>query len=147
MADVKRYLTYDDSDEPLLVLEPTNPRMANRQLRFAIRMADLWQYSEEHNPKFEQFMMQVCASVHELFDLGLVTSRKMADIASIIQEGIDDMVKMPPRPVVGQRILGEITYNERNQDGEVVQQFTTPASEDQHLDEAEEQFHHGGKKG
>lgn len=148
MADVKRYLTYDDQDEPLLVLEPTRPREANRQLRFAIRMADLWQYSEEHNPHFERFMGGVALQVHELFDLGLVTPRKMADIAAIIQEGIDDMMKMPPRPVIGKRVVGELDYSETPISGDGAgQRFETQVTEDEYLDENEEQFCHGGKKG
>jgi len=99
MAEVTRRITYDrETGDPVLVLAPKIERTSNRGRRWAIRLTDIWQYSEDHNPSFQCHMMYVAGAICQVFDLGLVTVGKMASIAEVIQEGIDDLLKAPPAP-------------------------------------------------
>ena len=148
MPEIKRYITYDNAtDDPLLVLEPKTQRDANREVRFAIRIQDAWAYSEDHNPFFEQHMLQVCAQVYELFDLGfLVLSdyrkiQRMSELATVIQEGIEDLLKTPPRKFDGQRVVGEARVVYANLDGSDGVEFDSPLVEDVLIPEEEERIH------
>lgn len=93
MAEVIREIIYHNG-EPVLSIKPKHPR--GNPTNFAIRMQDLWMYTPDKNPRFEPFMMQVCQMVHELLDLGIVTSKKMAEVATVIEDGIQDLLAAPP---------------------------------------------------
>lgn len=93
MAEVAREIIYHQG-KPVLVVKPKHPR--GNPVNFAIRMEDLWMYTPEKNPRFEPFMMEVCAMLHELFDLGIVTTKKMAEIATVIEDGIEALLAAPP---------------------------------------------------
>jgi hypothetical protein len=103
MASIVREIKHDTDGKPVLILRKkgyiTNTfRLTEAPIKsFAIRMDDIWQYSEEHNNAFERFMFSCTIFLCDLFDLGLATPRKMAEIATVIQEGIDDLVKLPPQ--------------------------------------------------
>lgn len=74
-----------------------------------IRLQDIWMFSEDHNPDFNQTMFNLAANCCEIFGLGLITTQKMAGIATVIEEGIDELVKMPPRAALDkERALDEI---------------------------------------
>jgi len=118
MAEIVRSFDYDDNGDPVMILR--KKRVASKTFKleydkpvsFAIRMTDVWQYSEEHNPAFRNHMMFICGKIHDLFDLGLVTIQKLSAIAGIIQEGIDDLVKMKPKSYqsvsVGEATIGHM---------------------------------------
>ena len=120
MADIVRSIEHDPHGKPRLVLrkkeKPTGTFKLNRQQRdgYPIPLNDAWLFSEEKNkPRFEQKfingilvtvrlgfdvdMMGAVEEVCKFFDLGEPTTRKMAEIASIIQEGLDDLVSLPPQ--------------------------------------------------
>ncbi|MBC2712875.1 MAG: hypothetical protein HGJ94_18355 [Desulfosarcina sp.] len=103
MAEVYRRIEYDDQGDPVLVIHkkvsPVKTFRLDRPVApsFAIRLNDVWQYSEDHNPRFIYHMSQICQFLCNLFDLGLVTPSRMGRIASVIEEGIDDLIKAPPQ--------------------------------------------------
>jgi len=115
MADIVREIKHDTDGKPILILRkkgyPTNTfRLIEAPIKsFAIRMDDIWQYSEEHNDNFEAYMFACTMFLCELFDLGLATPRKMAEIATVIQEGIDDLVNIPPQQKKIKN-FGEVTH-------------------------------------
>lgn len=123
MADVVREIKNDDDEKPVLILRKKPTVTGTFKIErpgiksFAIRLQDIWMYSEEHNPDFEQYMFGCTAFLCDLFDLGLATPRKMAEIATVIQEGIDDLVKLPP-PAQKITIIGECDYQIRAIHGE-----------------------------
>lgn len=142
MANVVREIKHDDDEKPVLILrkktQPTNViKLIQPGIKsFAIRLQDIWMYSEEHNPDFEKWMFDCTAFLCDLFDLGLPTSRKMAEIATVIQEGIDDLINMPP-PMQKVKIVGEAEYtikalhgNEANIQGVVPIRDMNPVKED-----------------
>lgn len=110
MATVSRRIEYDDEGQPLLILVPAgNILRIKKPPSFAIRMRDLWMYSEDHNPLFVEHIKRVCATLVVLFDIEPITMQKLVSIASVIEEGIDDMVSMPPQPLTTEKkIIGEI---------------------------------------
>jgi hypothetical protein len=100
MAEVQRSIIYREIDggyEPFLGISPTVPQ-DGVSCNFAIRQEDIWMYTPDKNPNFDIWMYQVCAFVVEKFGLGVVTSRRMAEIASTIEDGIDDLLNAPPEP-------------------------------------------------
>lgn len=103
MGQIKAELCYWDN-KPAMVLLASTPRSANKEKRYLIKMDEIWLYSEEHYepvtekmPRtFESFMMHKCLDLYELFDLGSPNSRQLAEVAWTIQDGIDQLVRMPP---------------------------------------------------
>jgi hypothetical protein len=91
-------------------------------------MKDLWKYSESHNPSFEKYMFHICTQIYMLFNLGVLTSPKLARIAWVIQDGIDSLLKMSPpqrkKEVVGEisgSIGGEKIHTEMTEEGQLLQ--------------------------
>ena len=95
MADVVSELGYYNR-QPVICLAPKVERTSNKGRRFLIGMDQLFEYSEDHNATFEQHMMRICAKIMARFDLGEPNTRKMAEIAAVIQSRIDDLLQMPP---------------------------------------------------
>lgn len=68
-----------------------------------IPLRDIYLYSEDHNPFFEDQMVKIVHAVYENLGIGrglLVgkrsVARQMAEIATVIEEGIDDLLSTPP---------------------------------------------------
>ena len=127
MSDLERALTYDTEGSPvMLIYKKPSPVPAFRLEKptieaYAIPLDDAWMFSRDHyNPRalvrvfhgfdvagqpidgeanltYHEAMFAKCNELCHQFDLGLITSRKMAEIASLIEDGIDDLVKMPPQ--------------------------------------------------
>jgi hypothetical protein len=127
MSDIKRALTYDTEGSPvMLIYKKPSPVPTFRLIQptieaYAIPLDDAWMFSRDHyNPRalvkvfygfdvagqpihgeanltYDEAMFAKCNELCHQFDLGLITSRKMAEIASLIEDGIDDLVKMPPQ--------------------------------------------------
>jgi hypothetical protein len=108
LAEITREISYDDEDQPIMILRPKVPSTNSRPVSFAIRMSDLWKYSESHNPNFEKYMFHICTQIYMLFNLGVLTSPKLARIAWVIQGGIDDMLGAQP-PQRKKEVVGEIS--------------------------------------
>ena len=113
-------------DKPAIILKAKVPRESNKVRRYIIKMDEVWIYSEDHYeqlsekmpPTFESFMMHKCLDLYELFDLGTPNSRQLAEVAWLIQDSIDSMMKLPPY-IPRKEVIGEA---EANIDG---QKFTT----------------------
>lgn len=127
MSDLERAFTYDTEGSPvMLIYKKPSPAPAFRLEKpaieaYAIPLDDAWMFSRDHyNPRalvrvfhglnilgqplhgeanltYDEAMFAKCNELCHQFDLGLITSQKMAEIASLIEDGIDDLVKMPPQ--------------------------------------------------
>jgi len=149
--ELMREIQYDTDGEPMLVLR--RKRLFNStiilqpgtQQVYAIRLNDAWQFSEDHYPamtdcllgfdrsgypvmerrwlQFDQFMFFKTMELCEVFGLGEPTSRRMANIATLIQEGIDDLIKTKPQQKAMVSI-GEIKLTESDLRGQGSRSFT-----------------------
>lgn len=127
MSDLERALTYDTDGNPVMLIYKKPPPAPAFRLEkpaieaYGIPLADAWMFSRDHyNPlalvkvfhsfdsfgrpmhgeahlTYDEAMFAKCNELCHQFDLGLITSQKMAEIASLIEDGIDDLVKMPPQ--------------------------------------------------
>lgn len=95
MAEVIRRIGYTDDGEPMLFILPKiNPE---RYMPTAFTLDNAWLYTPDKNPNFVRFMYWACEDICKRYNLGLITKEKMASIASVIEEGIDDLLSAPPR--------------------------------------------------
>lgn len=100
--------------KPAIILKARRPRASNRDKRYVIMLDQIWIYSEDHYDKlhagmpetYESYMLHKCFDLYELFDLGIPDSRKMAQVAWLIQDSIDQLLKVPPYEQK-ERVLGE----------------------------------------
>ena len=96
MAEVKRWIAYADDGQPWLFIAPkVNPE---RYIPTGFAQGSAWLYSFDHNPDFDKFMWWASENICQRFQLGLITTQKMAEIASVIEEGITELLAAPPRP-------------------------------------------------
>lgn len=110
---MERYFSHDDEGQPIMVIHNGGPRGV-------IQLRDAWLYSEDHNPAFEKQIMAVAQAAYRYFGEGdiLVLSdkmkaRRMAEIANVIEDGIDELIAMAPRdPDRGKVVVeGSATIN------------------------------------
>lgn len=95
MAEVKRWIDYADDGQPWLFIAPkVNPE---RYIPTGFAQGSAWLYSFDHNPDFDKFMWRACGDICSRYNLGLITSQKMGSIASVIEEGITELLAAPPR--------------------------------------------------
>lgn len=95
MAEVKRWIDYADDGQPWLFIAPkVNPE---RYIPTGFAQGSAWLYSFDHNPDFDKFMWRACGDICARYNLGLITSQKMGSIASVIEEGITELLAAPPR--------------------------------------------------
>lgn len=95
MAEVIRRIAYTDDGKPaLFILPKVNPE---RYIPTMFPQDSAWLYSFDHNPRFDQFMWRACGDICARYNLGLITREKMASIASVIEEGISELLAAPPR--------------------------------------------------
>jgi hypothetical protein len=122
---------------PAIVLKAKQPRSNNADTRYLIPLDQIWMYSEDHYeqvtdkmPKtFESFMLHKCLDLYELFDLGTPSSRQLAEVAWLIQDSIDQLMKMPPLELP-KKVVGEATATMQPMDGSEGVTFTTEVKED-----------------
>lgn len=112
----ERLIGYDSEGDAVMIIRPTYVRTSSEKAEFAIRQVDAWRYSEEHNPFFEEEMAKLCLAIQNYYNPGIVLSRqsliqRMSVIASVVQEGLDDLIKaLPPEEKDG-KVIGEVTAN------------------------------------
>ena len=94
MSEVVRSIEYDGEDPVLVIRRKIDPMGCTP---FAVRMNELWQFSSDHNEDFDKFMWLYCSLLVESFGLGIITTQKMAAIATVIEDGIEELLKTPPR--------------------------------------------------
>lgn len=125
MSELDRAYTYDNEGQPVMVIYKSKAPVTTFRLEipkvegYVIPLDDAWMFSRDHYPAlvpvfygydkqgnamtgdkvltYDQAMFAKCEELCHRFDLGLITSRKMAEIASLIEDGIDELVKMPPQ--------------------------------------------------
>jgi DNA-binding LacI/PurR family transcriptional regulator len=84
--------------------------------RCYIKLNDAWMFSEDHNPQFEAHIQQVTEVAYEYLGMGvLATSRKakaqrMAEIATLIENRIDDLINCPPTEVDTGKMIQDATF-------------------------------------
>lgn len=103
MAEVTREIVYRQLNgeyEPVLSIQPKVQRKGH-QANFAIRLDDLWMYTPDKNPRFDKWMYHVVSAIYRMFNLGIITSQRMAEVATVIEDGIDELLKAPPEPPAG----------------------------------------------
>lgn len=95
MAEVIRRIAYtDDGDPILLILPKINPE---NHIPTMFGKDSAWLYTPDFNPDFDKFMWWACGDICARYNLGLITPAKMASIASVIEEGISELLAAPPR--------------------------------------------------
>lgn len=111
MAEIIRTIEYkklpgSDDYEPVLYIKPKRPLMGHED-NIAIQLNHLWMFSRDKNPNFVRFMYHIAAMIYQAFGLGvIVTSGRMAEVATVIEDGIDELLKAPPEPPPGYFIDG-----------------------------------------
>lgn len=99
MAEVAAYVGHDDEGKPALVL---HRKVEPEGRRCFIKLQDAWLFSEDHNPGFEDHIRKVTEIAYDyLLGQSIATSEKiqaqrMAEIATLIEERIDDLINHPP---------------------------------------------------
>lgn len=98
MAIIKREIGYFQG-KPALFLAPV---VRDNGKRFIIKLNDVWKYSEDHNDRYESFLANRVLQLCMLFDIQIPKGKKlfvqaMSGIATVIMEGIDDLIKLKPR--------------------------------------------------
>lgn len=105
MGEIKRRFSHHEG-QPIMVLFRAIDGGAKG---YVIHINDAWKFSEELNP--DGFVACVTKAAQEAYEHlgmgGMATSpkmetRRLAEIAQVIQEGLDDLIKMPP-PEKGER--------------------------------------------
>ena len=151
MAQLEKAFSYDTTGNPVLVIykRPAVTKTFNTERQkvegYVIDFNDIWMFSRDHYPAlvrcfmgfesngmpiadyrkltYDEAMMAKCAELCHQFDLGMVTVQKMADIASMIEEGIDELVSMPPQTPPEKHAIGEAKVTMRDKDGSVEKIF------------------------
>jgi len=116
MADLVANLAYDDDETPIIkITKKTHPTgtiklIQPREKYFAIRLdTKFWRFVEDKNEDFDEWMFGCTRDLCIIFDLGKPNSRKMSQIAHIIEQKIDDLVNMPP-PQQEIKVVGEAEF-------------------------------------
>lgn len=100
MASIGRKISNDSEGKPMMVLfKKSNPEGPKAY----IPLDGAWRFSEDHNPNFEEQMVRTVQAAYEHLGVGMglmvsqkTQAREMAEIATVIEEGIDDLVKAEP---------------------------------------------------
>lgn len=149
MSELTRTFAWDEKGRPVMVIfKKQRPRVTyhaeRRQVEgYVIDLNDAYMYSRDHYPAmvpcfygydgagdpmidrtvltYDEAMFAKCAELCYQFGLGLVTSRKMAEIASLIEGGIDELAGMPPRPEAEKQVVGEARITLTGQDGSKIE--------------------------
>lgn len=103
MAEVTREIVYRQVNgeyEPVLSIRPKIQREGHRA-NFAILVKDAWRYTPDKNRDFDKWMYAAVSTIYDMFNLGVMTSQRMAEVATVIEDGIDDLLKAPPEPPAG----------------------------------------------
>lgn len=97
MEVIKRTFGYY-KEKPAMFIAPVGRDNKNR---FIIKLDDIWKYSDTHNEQFESFIANKMLQICKLFDITVPKGTQsfaqlMVSISTVIMDGIDDLVKMPP---------------------------------------------------
>ena len=124
MSQFSRMIGHDQEGQPVMCIFRKRKPEAGM---YAIPLRDAHLYSEMHNPNFEQHIMSVVRQVYTMMGIGdglivhrVTTARQMAELATVIEEGLDDLLKAPPRPPEPGKVIGSgrIAINDQTFDVE-----------------------------
>lgn len=112
MSEFSRALDYHDGEAILKIYRRALPS----ERAYCIRQIDAWRFSEEHNPDFEPCVMKAALEAYNHLGMGGIVvsgsqmARRCADLATCIQEGIDDLIHAPeprdePKQVIGEAVM------------------------------------------
>jgi hypothetical protein len=122
MSQFIRKFSYDTDGNPVMEIR----RKVQPEGRvYQIDMENLWVFSEEHNHAFEISMTNVCIDIYRHLEVGdfMLLSHKaraqvMGDIATVIQEGIEEFLSMPPeeqdRVTTARTPIGEVILTDKD---------------------------------
>lgn len=145
MGDLTRSFSYDQNGSPVMVIyKKMHPKttfsLSKKKVEgYVIDINDIWMYSRGHYPAnvrcfygfdakgqpmvgeefltYDQAMFKKCEELCHQFDLGLITSKKMAEIASMIEDGIDELLQLPPQKLPEKHVIGEAKVTMKDKDG------------------------------
>jgi len=114
MSEFSRRIDSHDEEQAVLKIYR---RAFPSERAYCVRQIDAWKFSEEHNPSFEACITKAALEAYAHLGLGgcelssSMMARRCADLATCIQEGIDDLIhaKACPgdkKPVIGEAVLG-----------------------------------------
>lgn len=122
MAEVITTIVYKEFDgeiEPVLSIKPKVKRLGHLG-NLAIRQREAWKYARDKNRVFDKWMYWIVSLIYKQFDLGTIISphgdgktmstRRMAEVATVIEDALDDLVKAPPYPTDGSYVEKEDPY-------------------------------------
>lgn len=112
MSEFSRKLDHHDGEAVLKIYRRAFPD----HRAYVIKQIDAWKFSEEHNPGFEQCIMKAAIEAYNHLGMGGIAvsgstmAHRCADLATVIQGGIDDLIhaKAAPereRPVIGEAVV------------------------------------------
>lgn len=145
MTELARDFTWDKEGSPVMVIykkqivKKTFSLEKKQVPGYIIDLNDAVLFSRDHYPQvvpcffgyddqgrpmtgrkkttYDEAMFAKCSELCHLFDLGLITSHKMANIATLIEDGIDELISMPPKAEQEKRVVGEALITVTGQDG------------------------------
>lgn len=96
-GDITAYFTwYGENDEPALVLVPTYRQHHERAVPCVVPLANAWKWDETIGDP--RGCAQTCYKFADLLGLDKLSSMTCQRIASIIRDGLGDLVSIPPKP-------------------------------------------------
>ena len=153
MSQLERAFSHDENGNPVMVIYKRKPvsktfRLERQQVEgYIVDLNDAFMFSRDHYPAkvpcffgfdsygrpvvrnltltYDQAMFKKCAEFCHQFELGLITSKKMADIASMIEDGISELLSMPPQLPPEKHTIGEAKVVIRDKDGSVEKTIDT----------------------
>lgn len=96
-GELKRWFEHVN-DEPAMCIAPTVYRA--KKIAYVICLSAAWKYREP------PYMMRQCGVIIDLFELGF-SSQRMAKIAAMIEDGLDELVHMAPPEKDAPKVIGE----------------------------------------
>lgn len=101
MSELKRWFQHVRG-EPAMCLAPTVDRM--KRQAYVICLSAAFKYTEP------EYMLKQCGVIVDMFDLGGFSSQRLARIAAFIEDGLDELVAMPPESIfyaTKPKVIGE----------------------------------------
>lgn len=109
MSEFSRKLDYHNGDAVLKIYRRAFPSAR----AYCIKQIDAWKFSEEHNPEFTAAIMKAALEAYNWLGMGGIVvsgsqmAQRCADLATCIQEGIDDLIHAPEEPTSPRPVIGE----------------------------------------
>ena len=111
--DLKRWYQYvrteedgQKSYEPALCIAPKRNRGDGNKNAFVVTLGAAYKYCMD-DKRSKDYTSRAVQYMWDLFDMGPVMSpKKMAEYASFIQDGLYDLIKMPPKDL-SKKVRGE----------------------------------------